>query len=225
MYALLVCADPDEEVVLALAVQRVGLTVTTALTLDRALENWERRSVQMVLCALPGASLIEKIVRLRDHTEVPVVVISPTASEDLLCRIYEAGADLVLTRPYSVRLLIHQLRALSRRSRGTHLLSIPPLSYGDLTLDPSTRSVQAGESPPRHLTQLEFRLLHTLMLHQGQTLTTETIVDRVWGYGAEGNMELVRGLISRLRAKIEETPKEPRYIITVPGLGYRLNAP
>jgi DNA-binding response OmpR family regulator len=133
------------------------------------------------------------------------------------------GADLVVVRPYSARLLIHQLRALSRRSRGSHLLSMPPLTYGSITLDPANRTAQVADGAPRHLTQLEFRLLHTLMLHQGQTLTTEAIVDRVWGYSADGNLELVRGLVSRLRAKIEEEPKNPLYIITVPGVGYRLN--
>jgi DNA-binding response OmpR family regulator len=62
------------------------------------------------------------------------------------------------------------------------------------------------------------------MMHQGQTLPTEVIVERVWGYTGEGNMDLVRGLISRLRAKVEEDAKNPRYILTIPGVGYRLVA-
>jgi two-component system KDP operon response regulator KdpE len=63
------------------------------------------------------------------------------------------------------------------------------------------------------------------MMHRGQTLPTATLVERVWGYEGEGNMDLVRGLISRLRAKIEENPRLPRYIVTVPGVGYRLSSP
>jgi DNA-binding response OmpR family regulator len=72
------------------------------------------------------------------------------------------------------------------------------------------------------LTHLEFRLLHELMIHQGQILTTEVIVDRVWGY-SEGDRELVRGLVSRLRAKVEPDPRKPRFVITVPGVGYTFN--
>jgi DNA-binding response OmpR family regulator len=116
-----------------------------------------------------------------------------------------------------------QMRGLLRRNRGTAAPE-PALSAGRLVLDPSTRGVQVEGRAPRHLTHLEFRLLYTLMLHQGQTLPTETIVERVWGYSGEGSMELVRGLISRLRAKVEDDPKTPQNILTVPGVGYRLGA-
>ena len=162
MYALLVCEDADEEAILSLVLQRVGLAVTSAASLDRALENWGRRTVELVVWALPGHFRPEEIGRLRERTDALVVAISPATGEECLCCLYEAGADLVLTRPYSVRLLIHQLRSLSRRGRGSHLLSIPPLSFGGLTLDPATRTVKVRDGSLRRLTQLEFRLLHTL---------------------------------------------------------------
>ena len=73
------------------------------------------------------------------------------------------------------------------------------------------------------MTHLEFRLLYTLMMHRGQTLPTAALVERVWGYEGEGSPELVRGLISRLRAKIEHNPKSPRLVLTVPGVGYCLS--
>jgi DNA-binding response OmpR family regulator len=100
------------------------------------------------------------------------------------------------------------------------LFSLPTLSLGGLTLDPATRTVKISDHPSKRLTHLEFRLLYTLMIHHAQVLPADTIVERVWGYSGRGDRELVRGLISRLRAKIEEDPRHPSYILTVPGVGY-----
>jgi DNA-binding response OmpR family regulator len=110
--------------------------------------------------------------------------------------------------------------ALLRRAGGVPLFSLPTLSLSGLTLDPATRAVEVEGRSGRRLTHLEFRLLYTLMTHRGQILPAEAIVERVWGYSGEGSRELVRGLISRLRAKVEPDPRQPRYILTVPGVGY-----
>jgi len=223
MYALLVCDEPDESAILTLMLQRVGLTVTSASDLERALRSWAQRPVDMVVVSLRGDSPVEQVHQVRQVTEVPLVIISSIRDEDTMSDTYDAGADLAVARPYGVRLLVGQLRALLRRSHGTPFLSLPNLRVGKITLDPSTRTAQVNGRPPRRLTHLEFRLLYTLMIHQGQTLPTETIVERVWGYSGEGNLELVRGLISRLRAKMEENPKDPQFILNVPGIGYRLS--
>jgi DNA-binding response OmpR family regulator len=97
---------------------------------------------------------------------------------------------------------------------------LPTLSISGLSLDPATRTAQATDQSPKRLTHLEFRLLYTLMIHNGQVIPTETIVEQVWGYDGRGDKELVRGLVRRLRAKIEPEPHEPRYILTTPGVGY-----
>jgi DNA-binding response OmpR family regulator len=179
----------------------------------------------MVLIALREGTPVEQVRRVRSETEVPLAIIADTEDEDAVCYAFEAGADVAINRPYSAKLLIARLRALLRRSSGTPLLSLPTLSVGKISLDPSSRDVQAEGRPPRRLTHLEFRLLYTLMIHQGQPLPTEGIVERVWGYSGEGDRDLVRGLISRLRAKVEQDPKNPRYILTIPGVGYRIHNP
>jgi DNA-binding response OmpR family regulator len=107
-----------------------------------------------------------------------------------------------------------------RRAGSVPLLALPKLEVSGLALDPTDRTVQVGTYPGRRLTHLEFRLLYTLMTHPGQVLPNDTIVDRVWGYSDQGDRELVRGLISRLRAKVEPEPQRPRYIHTVAGVGY-----
>jgi DNA-binding response OmpR family regulator len=107
-----------------------------------------------------------------------------------------------------------------RRSGGVPAFCLPSLDLGSIALDPSTRSVTLGDRPTVRLTQLEFRLLYTLMTHRGQVIPWEVIVERVWGYSGGGSRELVRGLVSRLRSKIEPDPSTPGFVHTIPGVGY-----
>jgi DNA-binding response OmpR family regulator len=157
---------------------------------------------------------------IRAETTVPVIVIANQVDEDVHFSLLEAGADLVVPRPFSARLLIAQAQALLRRAGNVPLARLLALNVADLTLDPSTRTVQVPDQPARRLTHLEFRLLYALMIHRDQVLPTETIVEQVWGYSGQGDKDLVRGLIRRLRTKVEPDPSNPRYILTVPGLGY-----
>ena len=119
--------------------------------------------------------------------------------------------------------MLAQIRALLRRSAGIPFFSLPTLSQHDVILDPSMRTVMVGQGDEKRLTQLEFRLLYTLMTNVGQIIPTEQIVEHVWGYSGEGNRELVRGLVQRLRSKVEPEPRNPRYILTEPGIGYYFN--
>ena len=126
-----------------------------------------------------------------------------------------AGADDVFRVP-----TLADLAALLRRAAGLPFFTLPTLTISDLTLDPATRTVQVGILGPKRLTQLEFRLLYALMIHRGQVLPAEILVEQVWGYTGEGERDLVRGLIRRLRAKIEPDPSQPRFILTIAGIGY-----
>jgi DNA-binding response OmpR family regulator len=195
------------------------------------MRSWLDRPADLILLALTGDSAgelkrspagdpVADVRRIRAETEVPVVVVVDEAREELHYDLLQSGADLVVSRPYSARLLIAQVRALLRRAGNVPLSSLPTLSLAGLTLDPAARTVQVAKQAPRRLTHLEFRLLYTLMTHQGQILSPELIVERVWGYTGQGDKELVRGLVSRLRAKVEPEPRVPRYIITAPGIGY-----
>jgi DNA-binding response OmpR family regulator len=122
-------------------------------------------------------------------------------------------------------LLIAQVRALARRAGTIPLSNLPEMTAVGLSLDPATRTVQVIGQSPRRLTHLEFRLLYTLMVNRGQVLSTETIVEHVWGYTGQGDRDLVRGLIRRLRLKVEPEPGQPAYILTVPGVGYSFTQP
>jgi len=225
VYALLVATDADEKALLSIALQRAGLAVVTDGDGDHAVDKWPVRPADMIILVGhdEGQELLALVRRFRGVTQVPIVLVDNTLQEDLHVLILEAGADLVRYRPYSSRLLISQLRALLRRAGGVPIFSLPTLSLGGLTLDPAARVVRVGDGESTRLTQLEFKLLYTLMVHRGQVLPTDTIVEQVWGYSGEGNRDLVRGLVNRLRSKVEPEPKEPRYVMTVPGVGYTFN--
>lgn len=220
MYALLLAQNSDERAVLSLVLQRAGLMVATANDLEHALQAWPERPADLILLALEAQDPLAGIRRIRAETTVPLVAIVSQAGEDAMYEFLETGADLVVSRPFSARLLIAQLRALLRRTGGMPLFSLPTLSLAGLTLDPATRTVQVADHPPRRLTHLEFRLLYTLMIHRGQVLPTEVIVEQVWGYSGRGDKDLVRGLVRRLRTKVEPDRRNPCYILTIPGVGY-----
>lgn len=220
MYALLIAEDSDETAILSVVLQRAGLAVATSSDLERAMQKWPEQPADIVLMALQHGEPLAQVQRARAETEAAIVLIVDSTEEDAHCALLEKGADLVVTRPFSARLLIAQMRALLRRVGGVPVFSLPSLSLSGLTLDPMTRTVQIAGQPPRRLTPLEFRLLYTLMIHRGQVIPPETIVQRVWGYSGEGDRDLVRGLVSRLRSKVETDPRNPYYVLTIPGVGY-----
>jgi DNA-binding response OmpR family regulator len=219
MYAMLLSENADERAVLSLVLQRAGLAVTTARNLDRAMKSWLERPADLIVLAIAGDPL-SQVRTTRAETPVPLVLLTDPVEEELHFTLLETGADLVIFRPFSARLLIAQTQALMRRAGTVPLFSLPTLSQSGLTLDAANRTVEIDGRLSRRLTHLEFRLLYTLMTHRGQVLPSEVIVERVWGYSGRGDKELVRGLVSRLRAKIEPEPRSPRYIRTVPGVGY-----
>ncbi len=224
MHALLLGQDPDEMAMISLALQRAGLTVSRKGDLELVLKSWADTSADLIVLALEDGDTLTQVRRLRAQFQAPLLVFTDPLEERLHVALFDVGADLVILRPFSGRLLVAQVRALLRRSSGVPLLTLPTLSVGGLSLDPAVRTVQVEGRSPKRLTQLEFRLLYTLMTHRGQILSAEALVEHVWGYAGDGDRDLVRGLVSRLRAKVEPDPRTPRYIITVSGAGYSFQA-
>lgn len=221
MQALLLVYNPEESAVLRLVLQRVGLPARITTNLEQAIENWPDQPSDLIFLACERADIPVQFIRqLRAFTNAPLVLITDPVVEDVQVAALDAGADLLINRPYSARLLMAQTRALLRRTSGTTFYNLPALIQGELELDPTLRIFRAGDLPPVRLTQLEFRLLHTLMTHPDKVYPAEALVEHVWGYSGSGDRDLVRGLIRRLRAKIEPEPNQPRYIITQPGAGY-----
>jgi two-component system KDP operon response regulator KdpE len=215
----------DEAAILQLVVQQAGFEPVLTRDVETLIESWIDRPADFVLLSFGGDSrvAVDHVERLRSQSLAPIVLIIDRLPEDIQVTLLEAGADLVIERPFNTRFLIAQIRALMRRSAGLPFFSLPILSQSGVMIDPSARTIQVDEGEIKRLTQLEFRLLFTLMTHAGRVLPTETLVEYVWGYSGEGNRGLVRGLIQRLRTKVEPDPANPKYILTEPGLGYRFD--
>ncbi len=226
MQALLFCQFPDEAAVLRVILQQAGFSVRSSTRIDLAIETWPDKPPDLVLVSLHelNPEINKQFSQMRVYTVIPICVITDPIPESIHVGLLESGADMVVTRPYGLRILSAQIMALMRRSASVPFHSLPVLSQADLTLDPSARSVSVEGYEPKRLTQLEFRLLYTLMTNAGQIIPPENIVEYVWGYSGEGNRELVRGLVQRLRSKVEPDPKNPRFILTEPGIGYFFNS-
>ncbi len=220
MRSLLISQDPDETAVLSLVLQRAGLNVTRLREIPIPFPQTEDDPINLVALATAEGSPISSVKSIRAESHIPLLVVAEQLDESTHAITLESGADLVVQRPFSARLLIAQTRALLRRAANLPFFTLPTLSAQNIELDPATRTVVVDGRSPRRLTQLEFRLLYTLMIHKEQVLPTEVLVEQVWGYTGEGERDLVRGLIRRLRAKVEPDPSHPRYVITVAGVGY-----
>ena len=225
MQALLLVYNPDESAVLRLVLQRVGLAARITTDLEQAANDWAAQPADLIFLAFDRRDIPVQFIRqLRAFTSAPILVFTDPLPEDLHITLLDAGIDQIIFRPYSARILMAQTRAWLRRSSETTYFNLPAVIQGDLELDPSLRLFKAAGSPAVRLTQLEFRLLHILMTHPDKAYPTESLVEHVWGYSGNGDRDLVRGLIRRLRAKIEPDPNTPRYILTLPGVGYTFHS-
>jgi two-component system response regulator VicR len=227
MQALLFASHQEEAAVLSLILQQAGFSVRTAKKLEPSVENWPETPVDLIFIALEDDHENSTITirQLRGHTVVPIIMVADPLNENDEISFLESGVDLIVSRPYGVRLLLARIRALLRRTAGIPFHSLPTMTQGNLKLDPSNRTVKVSDGESQRLTQLEFRLLYTLMTYAGQIIPTENIVEQVWGYTGEGNRELVRGLVQRLRSKVEPDKRNPQYIMTEKGIGYYLKKP
>ena len=168
---------------------------------------------------LPDVDGVEVTRRLREWTQIPIIVISVREQEADKVAAFNAGADDYLTKPFSVLELMARLRVALRRAASPELE--PVFNSSDLTVDLVHREVTLGE---RHvnLTPTEYDILRVLVQNAGKVLTHQQLIHAVWGNNYDAESHLLRVNISNLRRKIEADPARPRYIVTEAGVGYRL---
>lgn len=224
MQAILVTRDPDERELLTFLLRNTGLAVATTSDLARVTAKWLERPADVIVVAVDaGDELVPEVADVRGVTQVPLLIVCDHLPEASLCALLAAGADLVLVRPVAPRVLAQYTRNLLRRAAALPPFLLSSLDLETIRLDPATRTVSVLGREPQRLTQLEFRLLYVLMSNREHVVPTEIIVERVWGYTGDGNRDLVRGLVSRLRRKVEPAPDSPGFIETIPGTGYRFS--
>jgi DNA-binding response OmpR family regulator len=226
MQAVIVIDEIEEREILNLVLRQAGVATVRSSDVLGIASLVQAHDIDLLLLAsADGIQLATAVSTVREVTQCPLLLLTDPLSEAVQCDLLDAGADLVIQRPYAPRLLTRYLKMLLRRAGASATAFLPIIELYDIALDPATRSVQVNGRKPERLTPLEFRLLYLLMTNAGQVLGIDLIVERVWGYAAEGNRELVRGLVRRLRRKIEPNPNQPLYIHNLPGIGYRFDAP
>jgi two-component system KDP operon response regulator KdpE len=180
-----------------------------------------RPDVMILDLGLPDMDGIEVIRRVREWSELPIIVLSVREQEQGKIDALDAGADDYLTKPFGTGELMARMRvALRRVSRTTRE---PIVEIDEMQIDLGRRLVTAGGVEVQ-LTPTEYDLLRVLALNAGKVVTHHQLLREVWGMSYEGETHLLRVNISNLRHKIEPDPNRPRYILTEPGVGYRLQA-
>ncbi|MBB6118266.1 response regulator [Nocardiopsis algeriensis] len=207
---------------LSYMLRKEGFEVAVAPTGTAALEIFDRTGADLVLLdlMLPGLSGTEVCRSLRQKSNVPVIMLTAKDSEIDKVVGLELGADDYVTKPFSSRELVARIRAVLRR-RGEDEVVLPAaLEAGPVRMDVERHVVTVrGENV--QLPLKEFELLEVLLRNAGRVLTRMQLIDRVWGADYVGDTKTLDVHVKRLRAKIEEDPSSPKYIVTVRGLGYK----
>jgi DNA-binding response OmpR family regulator len=218
--------EDDERIRLSvkLALEEEGWEVFEAASGEDAIAAFHRHPPDVVLIdiMLPGIDGFELCRALRKDSDVPVVMVTARSDTHDVVAGLEAGADDYLTKPFAPKELSARIRALLRRAKpSAHGHS--RLVFGDLEIIPEEGKVVIS-GKETILTKTEFRLLCELAADPGGVFSRETLLDKVWGYDYFGDGRLVDVHIRRLRMKVEQDPANPRHVVTVRGLGYRLES-
>ena len=200
-----------------------GYVVDEATTGEEALAAFDRRPADCVLLdlMLPGISGFETCRALRQRSIVPIIMVTARSDTFDVVAGLEAGADDYVSKPFEPKELAARVRALLRRARAMEEPSTGIRLGDDLEVLPD-EGVVRRQGEEVHLTRTEFRLLCEMLENPGRVFSREALLDRIWGYDYFGDGKLVDVHIYRLRAKIETDPANPRHVLTVRGLGYKV---
>ncbi len=208
---------------LSFMLRKEGFEVGIAATGPDALAEFDRHGADLVLLdlMLPGIPGTEVCRTLRAKSNVPIIMV--TAKDGEIDKVVglELGADDYVTKPFSSRELIARVRAVLRRKGDGDDLLPPTLEVGPIRMDVE-RHVVTIAGVPTTLPLKEFELLEILLRNAGRVLTRGQLIDRVWGSDYVGDTKTLDVHVKRLRSKIEPDPSQPRFLVTVRGLGYKL---
>ncbi|MBX5491596.1 MAG: response regulator transcription factor [Chloroflexi bacterium] len=224
---LVVEDEPRYARLLALLLEREGYQVATASSAAAALEQATREPPDLVVLdlGLPDADGLQLCRQLREFSDLAIIVLTARAGLDDRVLALDLGADDYLTKPFAPEELLARTRAVLRRTGSERAAPAPPVvRCGELEVDFVRGTVTLG-GRELALSPTEYRLLRLFVQESGRLLVPDQVLERVWGPGYRGEHHLVRMYVSRLRKKLGDSPEQPRYIETRPGIGYRFRCP
>jgi DNA-binding response OmpR family regulator len=224
---LLVDDEQSIQTLLSYPLRKEGYHVTSALDGSEALQRFDEGRFDLVVLdlMLPRRDGVEVCRELRARSQVPIIMLTAKGSESDKVAGLEVGADDYITKPFSMREFRSRVKAALRRSRmggstAADQADSGPIVHADLTIDFDRRLVTLAEEEIK-VTYVEFEILGALARSPGRVLTRETLLEHVWGDSEYRDPRTVDVHIRHLREKIERDPKEPEFLFTVRGVGYR----
>jgi two-component system response regulator RegX3 len=210
---------------LSYMLRREGFDAVVADSGPQALAEFDRAGADIVLLdlMLPGLPGTEVCRALRARSSVPIIMLTAKDSEIDKVVGLELGADDYVTKPYSARELVARIRAVLRRQGDSETAAEGVWEAGPIRMDVERHTVSL-DGEPVALPLKEFDLLELLLRNAGRVLTRAQLIDRVWGADYVGDTKTLDVHVKRLRAKLEPDPATPKYLLTVRGLGYKLEA-
>lgn len=221
---LVVEDDSQIQSFIAYALENEGFTALKAKKGQEAMSILLTRKIDIMLLdlGLPDCDGMDIILKVRELSELPIIVVSARDQDKEKVAALDAGADDYLTKPFSAMELLARVRvAVRHRLRQNESALKTELCVGALKMDLARHQVYLN-SGEIHLTPMEYKLLELLFKNIGKVLTTANILSELWGVGYGNDTQALRTVMAGLRRKIEEKPAKPRYIITEVGVGYRL---
>ena len=220
---LVVDDEPQIVRVLRTGLSSRGYEVDAASDGEAALAAFAAREPDLVVTdlSMPRMGGLELCRRIRERSDVPIIVLSVKGDERAKVEALDLGADDYVTKPFGMDELLARIRAALRRA-GAHEPQATAIEVGDFRVDLEAHSVAVRGEPVR-LTPKEFELLVFLVRNAGKVLTHRALLDAVWGRGHAEQVEYLRVFVGQLRKKVEPDPSRPRYILTDPWVGYRFD--
>ncbi len=227
----ILCIDDDRYLtdLLRYGFAREGFDVSTVDTAREGLRRarMERFDAILLDVNIPDMNGLKALAALRTFTTIPVIVLTARALDEDIIAGFDGGADDYVLKPFSMQPLVARVKAVLRR---VTVRSIEPAPYADrrirriggASLDMARNELMAEGGACVRLTPTESRILQLLLAHEGQVLSAERIMERIWSYNSASDIAVVKTHIRRLRAKILRLPGGPQPIRTVPGVGYML---
>lgn len=223
---LIVDDDPVIIKFLRASLEARGCETLTAMDGDEALRTVESELPDLVILdiMMPKIDGFEVCRQLSEWSQIPIIMLSGRSDVKDKTKCLNLGADDYITKPFAVNELIARVKAVFRRTKTAGATPVQPsFTSGDLKVDFVGRQVTVAGKEVR-LTPTEYSLLQEFVLNAGKVLTHAHLLNRIWGAEYRGEREYLRVFTRRLRAKIEADPENPKYIITLPGIGYQFQA-